>query len=164
MTALSFAVLLFVANLVVYKEAAMLVPFTGGLCLILALWQLRVVRRRRAELAELSRRGGRAASRKPGAPLRGQAGSGPAAAGDMFESESRGARAGLGLGRQSSGGGKSGKHASGQEKAGKGVAVQREGNVLYASFPSTKEGRRKALEAFSKEKPASSGRDGQPLQ
>lgn len=158
MTALWFSILLFAANLIVYKEAAMLLPFTGGLCIVLALWQLHVLRQRRAALRSYRTRVFENSGRKTRQ-------SGAASFKDMCALREQTGKSGGQLRQQKTG--KSGKrpaaklHDVGNKT---GVEVKREGNVIHASFPSTKEGRRRALEAFSKEKSAATRGDDQPLQ
>ena len=105
MTALYICALVFIANLISYKDAAILLPATGAL---LAAAGLR---------AYLQHRGKR--------PLK-----------------------------------KEKAHVKQPEP----VSVRRVGNVLYASFPSTKEGREQAIKAFSEEQQNTPPQNDQPLQ
>lgn len=163
MTAFAFCVLLLAANVIVYREAAVLLPVTGALVVLTG---VRLVYLRRRQKSQPGR--GTARTSGPGQPgrkgfVRPQPGrqGGITGPGNTARDMSQGpAGRGFSMPQQQGGKGqqlkKKGKDAS--------VDVQREGNVLYASFPSTKEGRRRALEVFSKEKSASAEKDGQPLQ
>lgn len=105
MTLLAICTLLFVANVMAYRDAAMLLPLTGAVLLAAGV-RLYLLRR---------------AAYGPGRPRQAAA-----------KAES--------------------------------VQVRRVGNVLYASFPSTKEGREQAIKAFSEEARIRDKRTDQPLQ
>lgn len=105
MTLLAICTLLFVGNVLAYKDAAMLLPLTGTLLLAAG---VRLFMQRRAVY-------------RPGRPREA-----------AVKAES--------------------------------VQVRRVGNVLYASFPSTKEGREQAIKAFSEEARIRDKRTDQPLQ
>lgn len=154
MTIFAISLLLFVANLVAYREAMVLLPFTGGLVLGSGV-RLLLLRRRQ--------RGRRQTPGHPG-QSRFARGKGPDA-GTPFATQ-RGSKATAKRGSAPENKTiplilRPKKPRDSQEQS---IAVQREGKVLYASFPSTKEGRRRALEAFSKEKPDKGDTDGRPLQ
>jgi hypothetical protein len=105
MTFFAVCILLVVANVLAYKDAAMLLPVTGALLLAAGV---------RLFLQPHT-------ANRPGRP---------------------------------------------RETAGKAESVQvrRVGKVLYASFPSTKEGRQQAIKAFSEEAKVRDKRPDQPLQ
>lgn len=153
MTAFSICLLLFVANLLAYQSAAILLPVTGSMMLFTGLrfWLLR--RRPRKPMRQAS----------PGACP----GTGCTNAGHPFRGfgvpPSKAQRKGLSLAHSNA------ERSQDKKRQKKGdeepASVSRQGNVLYASFPSTKEGREKAIEAFNRESGDNGGdSEGRPLQ
>lgn len=160
MTAFAICLLLFVANLLVYKNAAILLPLTGAMCFFtgMRLWLVR--RRERKTTRPVYHGPGHGPQRKAGAKqtanlsdLRAQKGG----------SAKRGAKSGFNIVRQEK------KRDLFEEDSVSAefeeLQVRKQGKVLYASFPCTKEGRERALEAFNRENADSSeDKEERPLQ
>ncbi len=149
MTFLAVSLLLFIANLVAHQEAVLLLPVTGAL--VLAAWVRYLLQRRAAA------RQHQAALAKGFRPVR-----------PDFQPRSTGPErplrpSGPVLRRIKDCGsaGKSCACPGGSTRPAK--AAPKEGKVVYATFPNTQEGRRRAMEAFSEEAPPEERQD-QPLQ
>ncbi len=105
MTLLTLCALLFVANVLAYKDAALLLPATGALLLAAGVRYHLLYRD----------------AQRPSRPRK-------------------------------------------AVKKAESLPIRRVGKVLYATFPSTKEGREQAIKAFSEEAQAKDKRNDQPLQ
>ncbi len=146
MTAFAFCVLLFVANLLVWRHAAILLPLTGALVVVSGVRFL--VQRRKKRFFSAKRPRLRVAKKERAAQD----------VADVATAEGREAVKELfpgGKGRQV--------HAQ-DKKTGKPEVRRKDGNVIYASFPCTDEGRQRAMEAFSKEGLPADEQDRPPLQ